>query len=98
MVGSRLTALDVWDAESESYIPIDPSATYTLATNSFLANGGDDFAVFAEALDRYDSGWLLSDALAEYLDTLSPVAPGIEERITQLSLEEGGDTADAGDE
>ncbi len=90
--GSRLTRLDVWSTEMENYIPIDPSATYTLATNSFLANGGDDYSVFGEASDRYDSGWLLSDALSEYLDAVSPVAPMIEGRIEQIFLESDGES------
>src|SRR5690606_9519865 len=30
---------------------IDPAATYTVATNSFLAGGGDNFLTFAEATD-----------------------------------------------
>ena len=64
------------------YIPIDPAVTYQLATNNFIANGGDDFSMLAGAASRYDTGWLLSDSLAEYLDAHAPVAPATEERIS----------------
>ncbi len=83
-MGSRVLSIDAWDDVTSSYLPIDPDATYVLATNNFLAAGGDDYAVFAEAMTLYggyETGWLLSDALAEYLDAHAPVAPEIEGRI-----------------
>ncbi len=80
--GSRITSVEVWDAATESYAVLDPTANYTLATNNFLADGGDDYTVFALASDRYDSGWLLSDALAEFLAEVDSVSPSIEGRIT----------------
>ncbi len=81
--GSRVTAVEIWDATTEVYIPIDPAVTYQLATNNFLANSGDGYSMLAESTDRYDSGWLLSDALAEYLDVHSPVEPVVESRIEE---------------
>ncbi|MBV0893828.1 choice-of-anchor I family protein [Microbacterium sp. NC79] len=36
--------------------PIDPAMTYTVAANSFLANGGDNFFTFAEGTNRVDTG------------------------------------------
>jgi len=41
------------------------------------------YELLAESTDRYDSGWLLSDTLAEYLDATSPVSPDIEDRIIE---------------
>ena len=79
--GSRVTSVEVWDAASETYADIDPDATYTLATNSFIGGGGDDYTMFVNASDRYETGWLLSDALAEYLGVHAPVAPEGEGRI-----------------
>jgi 5'-nucleotidase/UDP-sugar diphosphatase len=82
--GRRVTVVEIWDAATKSYIPIDPAATYLLATNNFLASGGDGFD-FSEATDRYDSGWLLSDALAEFFRDQGVVAPEIEGRIREGS-------------
>jgi len=85
--GSRVTAVDVWESATESYLPIQLEARYQLTTNNFIANGGDDFEVFALSSERYETGWLLSDALAEYLDDVSPVAPEMEGRISEASAE-----------
>ena len=88
--GSRVLAIDVWNAETSAYVPLDPAGVYALATNSFLAAGGDDYSVFVEAQELYggyETGWLLSDALAEYLDVHAPVAPELEGRIIRAEPE-----------
>jgi len=53
--------------------PIDPKRIYRVTTNSFLAAGGDNFSVFAEGTERFDSGLDL-DALEAYLKT-NPAIP-----------------------
>ena len=78
-----MTAVEVWDEANEGFIPIKPATIYQLATNNFIANGGDDFSMLADASDRYETGWLLSDALAEFLDEHAPVAPATEGRIEE---------------
>jgi 5'-nucleotidase len=85
--GSRVTAVEVWDATTAAYVPIDPAVAYQVATNNFIANGGDDFGVFALSSERYETGWLLSDTLAEYLDVFAPVEPEVEGRITEIARE-----------
>jgi 5'-nucleotidase/UDP-sugar diphosphatase len=82
-LGGRIASVEVWDEVSEAFVDLDADATYTLATNNFLANGGDGYEVFAQASDRYDSGWLLSDTLAEFLAEQGPVAPEVEGRISE---------------
>ena len=90
-IGSRVTTVEVWDAATETYIPIDLAMTYQLATNNFIAAGGDDFSMLAEAAERYESGWLLSDSLAEFLDQHAPVEPEVEGRIAETSFEENSE-------
>ncbi|MGN6057631.1 MAG: bifunctional metallophosphatase/5'-nucleotidase [Sphingomicrobium sp.] len=46
--------------------PIDPSASYRVVTNSFMASGGDNYAVLREGKDRRDVGVDI-DALEAYL-------------------------------
>lgn len=46
--------------------PIDPSQTYRVTVNSFLADGGDNFVVFKEGTERL-GGDLDLDALQAYL-------------------------------
>ena len=53
--------------------PIDPSATYRVATNSFMSSGGDNFTVLREAKEKRDTGSDL-DALETYLAT-APAMP-----------------------
>ena len=46
--------------------PIDPSASYRVVTNSFMASGGDNYSVLLEGTDRRDVG-IDIDALESYL-------------------------------
>jgi len=80
-LGARVTAVDIWDRAVMSYRPLTAEETVVVATNTFLAEGGDGYAAFAASTRRYDTGWLLSDVLAEYLTATSPASPEIEGRI-----------------
>jgi 5'-nucleotidase len=51
--------------------------------NSFLADGGDNFLVLREGTDRL-GGAVDVDALEAYFAANSPVAPGPQNRITQV--------------
>ena len=79
---ARITLVEIWDATSGGYVALDPTATYTLATNNYLADGGDGYDAFATVENRYDSGWLLSDTLADFLTERGSVSPVVEGRIT----------------
>jgi 5'-nucleotidase/UDP-sugar diphosphatase len=82
-VGSRVVSVEVMNPDG-TYSPIDPSAIYALAANNFTRGGGDDYTMFAEnAIDVYDYGPVLADAVAEYISAQSPVAPAVEGRISQ---------------
>ncbi|KQX61605.1 bifunctional UDP-sugar hydrolase/5'-nucleotidase [Angustibacter sp. Root456] len=61
---------------------IDPAATYRVAANSFLSDGGDNFPSFAAATNKYIGG-LDIDAFASYLTAKSPYQPIATDRITQ---------------
>ncbi len=87
--GMRIVRVEVWEDAAQAYIDLDPAATYAVATNNFLADGGDGYDAFAHAIDRYDTGWLLSDTLAEYFDTAGPLAPEREGRIVESMGEDG---------
>jgi 5'-nucleotidase len=63
--------------------PLDPNASYRVTVNSFLADGGDNFAVLREGIDRL-GGAVDTDALEAYFQAFSPVAPGPQNRITQV--------------
>jgi 5'-nucleotidase/UDP-sugar diphosphatase len=62
--------------------PIDPEKVYSIATNSYLAGGGDGYAIFLKALEKYDTSIFQRDALAEYIKTMKKkLAPEIKRRI-----------------
>jgi 5'-nucleotidase len=62
-------------------VPIDPAANYRVAMNNFLATGGDGFSVFTQCTNPL-GGEIDLDALVAYFEANSPVAPGLQNRIT----------------
>jgi 5'-nucleotidase len=63
--------------------PIDPSATYRITCNNFLADGGDGFTVLKEGTDRI-GGDLDLDALEAWLAAGSPVVAPAQNRVRRL--------------
>ncbi|MBW3643669.1 MAG: 5'-nucleotidase C-terminal domain-containing protein [Actinobacteria bacterium] len=64
--------------------PLDPSATYRVATNNFMAAGGDQFATLTEGTNVVDTGVNLVDTVVRHLQGNSPVDPLVEGRLTFL--------------
>jgi 2',3'-cyclic-nucleotide 2'-phosphodiesterase (5'-nucleotidase family) len=64
-------------------VPIDPAATYRVATNNFLADGGDGFTVFREGTRRIGGVDDLT-AFISYLEANSPVSPPSINRINEV--------------
>lgn len=62
-------------------VPVNPTGTYRVTVNSFLADGGDGFTVLREGTDRL-GGAVDTDAFEAYFQTHSPVSPGPQNRIT----------------
>ncbi|MDE0407699.1 MAG: 5'-nucleotidase C-terminal domain-containing protein [Alphaproteobacteria bacterium] len=78
--GGRVVEVFVGDA------PLEPEKTYTLATNDFLARGGDRYAMFEEAERRIgakDSSFMAAHVM-EFVETVGTVSPAIEGRVTRL--------------
>ena len=57
----------------------------TVATNDYLAGGGDGYAVFESGANWYATGFVLADVVADYIREHSPVAPQVEGRIMRAS-------------
>jgi 2',3'-cyclic-nucleotide 2'-phosphodiesterase (5'-nucleotidase family) len=73
--GDRVVMLDVAGA------PVDPARVYRVATNSFLAAGGDGHTVLATARGRRDSGTGMRDALVARLKRQRAVAADASPRV-----------------
>ncbi|MDD5207630.1 MAG: 5'-nucleotidase C-terminal domain-containing protein, partial [Desulfobacterales bacterium] len=61
--------------------PIDPNRSYRIATNSYLAGGGDGYKVFLDAGEKFDTGALQQPVLIEYIRQMG-LSPKVEGRIT----------------
>ena len=75
--GSRIVSVKVAGQD------LDPSATYTLATNDFVARGGDGYASFVDAemlIDPMGARYMAAQVM-EYISDRGTVAPKVEGRI-----------------
>jgi 5'-nucleotidase / UDP-sugar diphosphatase len=63
--------------------PLDPMATYTVATNDFMAKGGDGYAVFTEAKTLIDAAaaQYMATMVMDFVAAAGEVAPKIEGRV-----------------
>ncbi len=75
--GSRIVAIRIGDA------PLDPKRIYKLATNDFLARGGDDYTAFRDAKHmarEYDAP-LMANEVMSYLRQRGKVRARVEGRV-----------------
>lgn len=65
--------------------PLDPTKTYTIANSDYVANGGDDAAML-KAVPQQNRGYLLRDALFDYIQALKAqgknISANVENRVT----------------
>ncbi|MDW8352229.1 MAG: 5'-nucleotidase C-terminal domain-containing protein [Anaerolineae bacterium] len=84
-VGSRVISVEVYSPTLMAYVPLSPSVVYRVATNNFMRNGGDGYTVLRDfAINPYDFGPSLDEAVKEYFQQFSPVTPTIDGRIHYL--------------
>lgn len=77
--GARIVSVEVGGK------PLDPQATYSLATFDFISGGGDGYTMFKDArlLVTPETGPMDSDVLLERLN-LGPISPAVDGRIQRL--------------
>jgi 5'-nucleotidase len=66
-------------------VPVDPAGTYRITVNSFLATGGDGFAVLNNGTDRLGGAVDLDALEAYFVASPNGVAPGPRDRITRVN-------------
>ncbi len=77
--GSRVLSVEANDK------PLDVNAQYTIATNDFMANGGDGYVVFKKAkplLTVRDAKLMANDVMA-YVSAHKTISPQVEGRIVK---------------
>ena len=79
---SRIITVEVRNPGG-SFSPLNPAARYKVVTNNFNRTGGDFYLMFRDfAINPYDFGPALEQAVIDYLQVFSPVSPTVEGRIT----------------
>ncbi len=82
--GSRVVSVEV--KEGDAFVPLDPTKTYIVAANNYVRTGGDGFKVFAtKAINAYDFGPNLEEAVAAYITANSPYKPYTDGRIAEVT-------------
>ncbi|WP_338554449.1 5'-nucleotidase C-terminal domain-containing protein [Paenibacillus sp. KS-LC4] len=84
--GERIVKVEVLNEQGE-YVALDPNAYYIVATNSFMANGGDFYLSMKAAKDAgrfYELNFVDYEVFNEYLAKIGTVDIGIQGRITDL--------------
>lgn len=76
--GSRVDAASI----KINGVTVNPTQGYRVTMNSFLADGGDNFAAFREGTNTL-GGEVDTDAIVAYFAARSPVAPGPQNRIVR---------------
>ncbi|MGO4728145.1 MULTISPECIES: bifunctional metallophosphatase/5'-nucleotidase [unclassified Inquilinus] len=78
--GSRIVSVTV-DGE-----PLDDAATYRVATNDYMAGGGDGYAAMTRGKVLVDAsaGRLMATVVMDYVTSVGTVAPKVDGRITRV--------------
>ncbi|WP_226532161.1 ExeM/NucH family extracellular endonuclease [Microbacterium paraoxydans] len=78
--GSRITSMTL------NGTPVDPAAGYTVAANSFLAAGGDNFSTFKEGADKRDTGKIDLQSMVDWFDANKTASPDYAQRAVGVSV------------
>ncbi|MDH4159718.1 MAG: bifunctional metallophosphatase/5'-nucleotidase [Actinomycetota bacterium] len=82
IVAGNCTSVSVSNVKLNG-VALNPTASYSVTVNSFLADGGDNFGTFGTVTSpRLDGGNDLQ-ALINYLGTFSPVSPPSTDRVNE---------------
>ncbi|MFJ4224325.1 ExeM/NucH family extracellular endonuclease [Microbacterium sp. NPDC089695] len=78
--GSRITSITL------NGTPIDAGANYTVAANSFLAAGGDNFFTLAQGTDKRDTGKIDLQSMVDWFDANKTATPDLAQRAVGVTL------------
>lgn len=78
--GSRVTSITL------DGTPIDPAAEYTVAANSFLAAGGDNFSTFKQGAGKRDTGKIDLQSMVDWFDANKTASPDYAQRAVGVAV------------
>lgn len=85
--GSRITQMWLDGVE------IQPTTTYLVGANSFLAGGGDNFTAFRSGAGKADSGKIDLESMVDWFDTFGTATPDLAQRAVGVHLPAGTSVA-----
>jgi 5'-nucleotidase len=65
-------------------VPLNMMGTYNVTVNNFLADGGDNFTTFGTVTSPRNDGGNDLQALINYMQAFSPIAPPSTDRVNEL--------------
>ncbi|KAK9711177.1 5prime-nucleotidase, C-terminal domain [Popillia japonica] len=82
-IGSRVVSMKIrcHACEIPAYEDVDLDKYYPIAMTAYLANGGDNHQAIRNNLRNFSEGPIFIDVISEYVEKLSPILIGLEERI-----------------
>ena len=60
--------------------PLDPAKSYKIATNNFLAAGGDGYEMLKQGTDIYDTGTGLNSMLVGYIERVGTITKPLDQK------------------
>lgn len=79
--GSRVVSVEV-GGEADGFQPLDKDRVYNVVANDYMRRGGDGYKVLRDkAVEAYDYGPGLEDALAGYIAQNSPLKASLKRRV-----------------
>jgi 5'-nucleotidase len=91
--GDRITSMYLHDEA------LDPSRTYSVTANSFLASGGDNFRGFTAASEKRDTGVSDLQSMVDYMGAFAsdtPLVPSYAQHAVGVHLPGGNEVARGG--
>jgi len=78
--GSRIVNVEVY--QDGAWVSLNPSKTYTVLVNDYIAGGGDGQYIFLkESLKKTPTTMTTTDILADFIIRYTPISPEIDGRI-----------------
>jgi len=84
--GSRIVAFQVKNSDGE-WVDFDTEKTYTIATNAYVAGGGDYYSEILQVADKTDTGFIDAEIFIEYLQKVKVLQPLAEDLLPVTCLE-----------
>lgn len=83
--GSRVAEVSVF--HSGSWVELDPSKTYRVLVNAYVADGGDGQYIFLkDGLKKTATSMVTTDVLSDYIIRYTPISPEMDGRIDLLAF------------